>query len=72
MLILWLRRNKNSKRNQRPKNTKESFRKHDEDMKKFCFSHPILETTGPKEIITLDRNLLVTVQNVKLARHTQN
>lgn len=72
MLILWIRKNKTGERTCTPKNAKESFRKHNEDMKRFRLSHPEIEATSGRDIMTADGNVLATVQNVKLNKHVQN
>ncbi len=72
MLILWIRRNKKNKKNSPDKNFKESFEKHDEDMKKFRSSHQDFETIVYKDIITSDGTVLAQINNVKLAKHSQN
>ena len=72
MLILWIRKRKTEEQNPKPKYDKDSFRKHDEDMKLFRLSHPEMEVINPKDIITADGNVLAAVQNVKLTKHVQN
>jgi hypothetical protein len=69
MLILWIRRNK--KKNP-GNNIKDSFQKHNEDMKKFRSSHQDFETIVYKDIITEDGTVLAPIRNVKLAKHSQN
>jgi len=72
MLILWIRKGKTGGQTRPSKNDKESFRKHNEDMKRFCLSHPKIEATSAHDIMTADGNVLATVQQVKLNKHVQN
>jgi hypothetical protein len=72
MLILWIRRTKTGEQTSPPKNEKESFQKHNEDMKNFRLSHPETENINPKDIITPDGIILAPVHGVKLARNVQN
>jgi len=72
MLILWIRKTKESEQTRHDKNDKGSFQKHDEDMKRFCMAHPKIESTGSKDIITTDGAILAPVQAVKLAGNSQN
>lgn len=72
MLILWIRKSQPDERTRQPKNTGESFRKHDEEMKGFRLSHPQIEATNPKDIITTDGNILAPIQNVRLTNYSQN
>jgi stress response protein YsnF len=72
MLILWIRRNKTNKQNSPGNNDKESFQKHDEDMKRFRHSHQKLEATISKDIITTEGDVLAPVHTVMLAKHSQN
>jgi hypothetical protein len=72
MLILWIRRNKKNKKYRPDNNIEESFRKHDEDMKRFRHSHQELEALISKDIITTEGDVLAPVHTVKLARHSQN
>jgi hypothetical protein len=71
MLILFIRKNKKGERSRPKKNDKDSFKKHNEKMKKFRFSHP-KAIAMDKDIITADGNVLAMVQTVKLNKHTQN
>ena len=72
MLILWIRKNKTGERTCPQKNDKESLEKHNEDMKRFRLTHPEIEATNPKDIMTADGNVLAAVQNVKLNKHAKN
>ena len=72
MLILWIRRNKTNKQNGPTKKEKESFRKHNEDMKKFRLSHPETETVNSGDIIATDGSILAPVHGVKLSKNVQN
>ena len=72
MLILWIRKSKTGERTCPQENDKDSFRKHDEDMKRFRLAHPKIEVTSSKDIMTPDGNILATVQKVKLDKYAQN
>jgi hypothetical protein len=72
MIILWIRKRKTSERTRQPENNRESFQKHDESMKSFSLSHPKIESARPKDIMTVDGNVLASIQNVKMGKHTQN
>ena len=49
-----------------------SFRKHDEFMRRFRFAHPRVETIDSKGVRTADWLSLLPIQQVKLARYSQN
>ena len=70
MLILWIR--KKGEQNCQQRNATEPFQKHNEDMKNFRLSHPKIEATDPRDIMTADGNILAKVQGVKLTKNTQN
>ena len=72
MLILWIRKSKTGEQNCPQKNDQASFLKHAEDMKRFRLSHPEIETTNPRDIMTADGNILAAVEKVKLTKHVQN
>ena len=72
MLIFWIRKNKTGERSCPQKNEKESFRKHEEDMKRFCLVHPNMETTSAKDMMKVNGDILAAVQKVKLNKHAQN
>jgi hypothetical protein len=72
MLILWIRKKEKDEQTCPKKNEQDSLQKHIEEMKKFRLTHPKIEATNPKDIITADGNLLAAVQEVKLAKHVQN
>ena len=72
MLILWIRKSKTGERTDPPKNDKDSFQKHNEDMKRFHLSHPKMEPTSPSDIMIADGDILAAVQKVKLTKHVQN
>jgi hypothetical protein len=72
MLILLIRKAKSDEQSNSQKDDRESFRKHDEDMKGFFLSHPKIETTESRDIMTPDGNVLAPVQGVKLGNHVQN
>ena len=52
MLILWIRKSKTGEQTCPQKNDKDSFQKHDEDMKKFRLAHPDIEAISPRDIMT--------------------
>ena len=72
MLILWIRKNKTNERTGQQKNNKDAFKKHDEAMKKFSFSHPKIEVGNSQDITTADGLVLAPVQCIKLSKHIQN
>ncbi len=72
MIILWVRKSKKDKEKTSLKEEKQSFREHDEIMKKFRASHPEIEVIADKDILTGDGNLLAPVHQVKLSQHAQN
>jgi hypothetical protein len=72
MLIFWIRKNKSGEQSGTPKNEKGSFQKHDEDMKRFCGVHPKLETSGARDMMKVNGDILATVQRVKLNKHIHN
>ena len=72
MIILWIRKNKKNNQNKISKDEKETFRQHDEVMKRFRQEHPEVELIADKDIITGDGNLLAPVQKIKLTEFVQN
>lgn len=72
MIILWIRKNKKNKQEKNFKDEKESFRVHDEVMRKFRNAHQDIDVISNKDIITGDGNLLAPVRKVKLTEHAQN
>ena len=72
MLILWIRKSQTGEQTSHRKNGQTSFQKHDEDMKRFRFTHPMIESTGSRDIMTTDGTILAPVQTVKLAKYSQN
>lgn len=69
MMIFWIRKND---KGEAPRNTEESFRKHDEHMKKFRVDHPIEEGTGTKDLKWTESMALVRFPPVKLNSNMQN
>ena len=63
MISLWLKNNQNDEAKGRSKKDKESFREHDEIMKKFRIAHTEHEskTTAPKNFIKTSSNRLAPV-----------
>jgi hypothetical protein len=72
MIILWVRKRKSEKRKCPYRNEIDSFRKHDEIMKKFRLSHPDVKIITPRNILTTDGNLLAPIYSVKIGENTQN
>jgi hypothetical protein len=72
MIILWVRKKKNEKQNHSSGHELDSFRKHDEIMKKFRLSHPDVKIFTPRNILTADGNLLAPIYAVKLGENAQN
>jgi hypothetical protein len=72
MIILWIRNKKKTNRDESSKNEMESFRAHDEVMRKFRLAHQQLDVISDKDILTGDGNLLAPVRDVKLSNHVQN
>lgn len=74
MIILWVRKRKTEKARDPSGNDRDTFRKHDEIMKKFRISHPEREVkiVAPKDIMTASGNLLAPVDTVKLDKNKQN
>jgi hypothetical protein len=72
MIILWIQNKKKSKQDESLNNEMDSFRAHDEVMRKFRLAHEQLDVISDKDIITGDGNLLAPVRDVKLSNHVQN
>jgi hypothetical protein len=74
MIILWVRKRKLEKSKDPSQHDHDTFRKHDEIMKKFRISHPDREVkiVTPKDIMTTGGNLLAPVDTVKLDKNKQN
>jgi hypothetical protein len=72
MLILWIRKSKKGERNSQPEIGEGSFKKHNEDMKRFRIFHPEIEAINSDDVITADGNILAAVKKVKLTKHIQN
>lgn len=69
MIILLIQKNKKA---DNYKDSKESFREHDEVMKKFRLAHPDLEVVTDKDILIGDGNLLAPVRYVRLSENARN
>ena len=67
-IAYWL----GEKKNNPEKSGKDSFKKHDEVMKKFRHSHPEINVVHAKDILTADGNLLAPVKKVSLTGNIQN
>ena len=72
MIILWIRKANPEKKNNSEKNDKDSFKKHDEVMKKFRHAHPDINVVQANDILTADGNLLAPVKRVALTGNMQN
>ena len=72
MLILWIRRKKTPETDRQLEEARESFLKHDDEMKKFRLAHPELEKGTPGDIITADGHVLAAVQGIRLSNNIQN
>jgi hypothetical protein len=75
MIILWIRKRKDEERKDTNKNgDRDSFRKHDEDMKKFRIAHPNREVKiiHARNILNAGGNPLAPVDEVKLDKNKQN
>jgi hypothetical protein len=72
MLILWIRKNKNGETAGATKeDTRKTFQKHDETMKKFCHTHPKIEPAPARDIAEEDL-FLAPVHWVRLNKNAQN
>ncbi|OGO23574.1 MAG: hypothetical protein A2144_14790 [Chloroflexi bacterium RBG_16_50_9] len=73
MLIIWIRKHNKTGGPTCPQNNdRESFLKHDKDMKEFYLNHPDLNTANHDDIVISGTDVLAAVQKVKLIKHTQN
>jgi hypothetical protein len=74
MIILWVRKRKTEKSKDPSVDDHETFRKHNEMMKKFRISHPErdVKIVDSKDILSADGNLLAPVDTVKLDKNKQN
>jgi hypothetical protein len=72
MLILWIRRKKEPRQNRQQEDERNSFLKHDDEMKKFRLAHPELENRTPGDIVTADGQILAAVQGFRLNNNIQN
>ena len=70
MIILWIKRNDKDEPYPRKEEDGESFRKHDESMKRFRVAHPRIEPVKPKEVSPM--NYLIPARRVTLSEHTHN
>ncbi|MFA5308872.1 MAG: hypothetical protein WC370_05210 [Dehalococcoidales bacterium] len=69
MIILWIR--KKNADNAKAKDD-ESFKKHDDIMKRFRLAHPDLNIISSRDILTAEGSLLAPIDRIKLADHVQN
>jgi len=74
MIILWVRKRKTEKGKAPSSYDHDTFRKHNESMKKFRISHPKREVkiVDQKDIMTASGNLLAPIDTVKLDKNKQN
>jgi hypothetical protein len=72
MFILWIKKRKAAKNNNRGNNSKSLFQSHDEDMKKFYADHPDTDMLSEDDILFAGDNSLLPVHKVKLADNIQN
>jgi hypothetical protein len=72
MIILWIRKSKKDKQEQTVKDGQQSFKEHDEVMRKFREAHKVLDVISDKDILTGDGNLLAPIHKVRLSGHVQN
>ena len=70
MIILWIRKKKTDKDN--GVKDAESFKEHDDIMKRFRLAHPDINSISSREIVTTEGNLLAPVHRVKMAENVQN
>ena len=72
MLIFWMRKNEKGQPPQIRENIEESFRKHDEYMKKFRDCHPKEAADTIKDCKWTESMYLVRFPPVRLTCNTQN
>ena len=72
MIILWIRRNDKDEPSPYKDKDEESFRTHDERMKRFRVAHPRIETVKQKEASPSGFRDLVPVRGVRLAEYSHN
>ena len=70
MIILWIRKKKTD--NDNGVKDAESFKEHDDIMKRFRLAHPDINSISSREIVTTEGNLLAPVHRVKMAENVQN
>ena len=72
MIILWIRNNKKGKKQDTAQPETASFQQHSDEMKQFSLGHPKLESTGARDILTPEGDVLATVHEVRMALNCQN
>jgi hypothetical protein len=72
MFILWIKKRKAVKSNNRVNDDKLLFHSHDEDMKKFRAQHPDNDMESVDDILFTEGNSLAPVHKVKLNENIQN
>lgn len=72
MFILWIKKRKTAKNNNRGNNKESLFQSHDEDMKKFHGGHPDTDMLSEDDILFAESNSLLPVHKVRLADNIQN
>ena len=72
MRILWIWNSNEGEPAQPGNKDVDSFRKHDEYMKKFSITHPKVEKIEANDVRTTDALTLAPLHRVKLAGYSQN
>jgi hypothetical protein len=70
VIILWIRKHRTDKDNS--VREAESFKDHDDVMKRFRLAHPDINSISSREIVTNEGNLLAPVHQVKMTENAQN
>jgi hypothetical protein len=71
MLIFWITGN-NNKAEPKSAATGETFRQHNEAVKRFRHAHPDLNVVSARDIVLADGDLLAPVHGVKLEENMRN
>jgi hypothetical protein len=72
MLILWIRKKKADEPKVDEKKEDESFKTHNDIIKRFRMAHPDLNIVSARDILTSEGSLLAPIERVKLTDHVQN
>ena len=70
MIILWIKRPDRDEPYRKNNGDDDSFRKHDDNMKRFRVGHPKIEPVRPNQ--ANPANFLIPLREVKLAEHSRN